>query len=404
MHIDEHALHDPFQSAYRRGHSTETALLRVKNDIAETLDKKCTTILVMLDLSAAFDSVVHELLMTRLEQSFGITDKALAWLISYISERNQKVVVGSAESGGSVVTRGVPQGSVLGPILYCIYTKPIGRIITRHGMNHHCYADDLQIYLAVDRDESIVTALAKVELCVAEVAAWLTKINNNLKLNMEKSEVIMFSSAKKRDSLPADLYMTVAGHQIKPSSCVRNLGVTFDCNLRMEQQIANVVKVCYYQIRNIGRIRPHLTNESCKTLVHALVTSRLDYCNSLLYGIPNNTMQRLQRVQNCAARIITRTKKYDHIIWDQPTLSESNLQSAAIDLLCSKRGSARLPEWIVQLQTRKQNSTICLTAAPFVHTGLTDCHPRWSPFRRLLGSSMEQFAVFDQNCLNRTQF
>ena len=91
---------------------------------------------------------------------------------------------------------------MLGPILYCIYTKPIGRIITRHGMNHHCYADDLQIYLAVDGDESIVTALAKVELCVAEVAAWLT--NNNLKLNMEKSEVIIFSSAKKRDSLPAD--------------------------------------------------------------------------------------------------------------------------------------------------------------------------------------------------------
>ena len=96
MHIDEHALYDPFQSAYRRGHSTETALRRVKNDIAETLDMKCTTILVMLDLSVAFDSVVHELLMTRLEQSFGITDKALAWLRSYISERNQKVVVGSA--------------------------------------------------------------------------------------------------------------------------------------------------------------------------------------------------------------------------------------------------------------------------------------------------------------------
>ena len=145
--------------------------LRIKNDIAETLDKKCTTILVMLHLSAAFDSIVHELLMTRLEQSFGITDKALAWLRSYISDMNQKVVVGSAESGGSVVTCGVPQGSVLGPILYYIYTKPIGRIITRHDMNHHCYADDLQIYLAVDRDESIVTALAKVELCVTEVAA-----------------------------------------------------------------------------------------------------------------------------------------------------------------------------------------------------------------------------------------
>ena len=82
IHIDEHALHDPFQSAYRHGHSTETALLRVKNDIAVTLDLKCTTILVMPNVSAAFDSVVHELLMTRLEQSFGITDKVLAWLRS----------------------------------------------------------------------------------------------------------------------------------------------------------------------------------------------------------------------------------------------------------------------------------------------------------------------------------
>ena len=202
------------------------------------------------------------------------------------------MVVGSAQSGGSVLTCDVPQGWVLRPILSCLYTKPIGGIIARHGINHHYYADDLQIYLAVDRDESIVAALAKVELCVAEIAAWLT--NNKLKLNLEKSEVIMFSSAKKRDSLPTYLYITVAGHQIQPSSCVRSLGVTFDCNLRMEKQNADIVKVCYYQIGNTGRIRPHVINESCKILFHALMTSRLDYGNSLLCGLPNNTMQRLQ--------------------------------------------------------------------------------------------------------------
>ena len=145
-----------------------------------------------------------------------------------------------------------------GAYLILMYTKPIGGIITRHGMNLHCYADDLHIYLTVGRDESIVAALAKIELCVAEVAAWLT--NNKLKLNMENSEVIMSSSSKKCDSLPADLYMTEASHQILPSSCVRSLSVIFDCNLRMEQQIANIVKVCYYQVRNIGRIRPYLTN------------------------------------------------------------------------------------------------------------------------------------------------
>ena len=109
----EHALHDPFQSAYRRVHSTETALLRVKNYIAAKQDRRCTTIIVMLDLSSAFDSVVYDLLMRRLEQSFGITDKAFAWFRSYISERYQNVVMGSAQSGGTVLTCGLPQWSVL---------------------------------------------------------------------------------------------------------------------------------------------------------------------------------------------------------------------------------------------------------------------------------------------------
>ena len=230
---------------------------------------------------------------------FGITDTALAWLRSYISERYPKLAVGSAESVDSILTCGVPQGSVLGPTLYCMYTKPIGDIVARHGMQYHCYADDTQIYLIVERDESIAAALKKVKLCVAEVDTWLTK--NLLKLNREKSEAIVFFPAKQRDSLPADVYITVAGHRIQPSSCVRNLGVQFDSNLKMEHQIANTVKSCYYQIRNIGRIRPHLTKESCKTLCHALVTSRLDYGNSLLYGLPQMALQRLQKVELCCS-------------------------------------------------------------------------------------------------------
>ena len=148
-------------------------------------------------------------------------------------------------------------------------------------------------------------------LCIAEVAAWLTK--NLLKLNKEKSEAIVFFTAKQRDSLPADVYITVGGHRIQPSSCVRNVGVQFDSNLNMEHQIANTVKSCYYQIRDIRPIRLHLTEESCNTLVHTLVTSRLDYRNALLYGLPQTALQRLQKVENGAARLITRTRKYEHV-------------------------------------------------------------------------------------------
>ena len=195
-------LHNVAATLQKRGYSVSKM----------TSPRHWTTTLVIIDLLCAFDTVDHELLMTRLEHSFGITDKAFAWLQSYISERYLKVAVGSAESVDSILTCGVPQGSVLGSILYCMYTKPIGDIVARHDMQYQCYADDTQMYIAVERDESIVAALKKVELCVAEVAAWLTK------------------------------------------------------NLKMEHHIANTVKSCYYQIRNIERIRPHLTEESCKTL------------------------------------------------------------------------------------------------------------------------------------------
>ena len=133
-------LRDPFQSAYRHGHSTETALLRVKNDIAATLDEKGKVVLVMLDLSSAFDTINHNILMNRLQHLVGITDAALSWLHSYITERYQRVDVDSATSADCVMKCGVPQGSVLGPILYCIYMRPIGDIVARHGLQYHCYA------------------------------------------------------------------------------------------------------------------------------------------------------------------------------------------------------------------------------------------------------------------------
>ena len=161
--------------------------------------------------------------------------------------------------------------------------------------------------------------------------------------------MIVFFPAKQHDRLSANVYITVASHRIQPSSCVRNLGVQFDCNLKMEHQIANTVKSCFYQIRNIGRIRPHLTEESCKILVHALVTSRFDFGNALLYGLPQMALQRLQKVQNCAARLITRTRKYEHITpvlqrlhW-LPVHLRPTLQSAFVYLLCIKWSGAGLP-------------------------------------------------------------
>ena len=146
-HFDENNLREPLQSAYRPGHSTETALVKVFNDCLTMIDKKQCVLLVLLDLSAAFDTVDHSVMLQRLEKLFGVTGSALEWLRSYFSERFQRVVVGDSSSKPVELTTGVPQGSVVGPGAFSAYTKPLGSIIREHESDLHLYADDTQLYV-----------------------------------------------------------------------------------------------------------------------------------------------------------------------------------------------------------------------------------------------------------------
>ena len=129
-------------SAYRDKHSTETALIKVQNDILSALDAGSSAIWLMLDLSAAFDTIDHDILLSRLCNVYGITGDTPDWLRSYLTGRIQRVVIENAVSGDQELGLGVPQGSVLGPKIYCMYTKPVSDIIPRHGLSHHSYADD----------------------------------------------------------------------------------------------------------------------------------------------------------------------------------------------------------------------------------------------------------------------
>ena len=162
---------------------------------------------MMLDLSSAFDTINYDILMNRLQHSVGITDAALSWLHSYLTERYQRVAVDSTTSADCVMKCGVPQGSVLGPILYCIYTRPIGYIVARHGLQYHCYADDTQTHMAVKHNQPITEAITKIEQCLTEVTDWCGK--NKLKLNTEKSEAVIFLTSKQRNDLPSDISVTI---------------------------------------------------------------------------------------------------------------------------------------------------------------------------------------------------
>jgi hypothetical protein len=225
--LEDHRLLPDVQSGFRQGFSTETAIAKVLSDFLDAVDRGEVGLLVLLDLSAAFDTVDHDLLLERLHTSFGICDSALDWFRSYLTGRTYKVRCGGHDSGSVDFICGVPQGSVLGPILFIMYTADLSSVIANHGLSLHQYADDSQIY-GTCRPSSTAALSGVVSRCTADVAAWMR--SNRLTLNADKTDVIWCSSARRISGLPADS-VNVAGADILPVSTVRDLGVLIDFDL-----------------------------------------------------------------------------------------------------------------------------------------------------------------------------
>ena len=307
-------LHEPMQSAYRACHSTETALVRVQNDILRTLDQGGAAILVLLDLSAAFDTIDHSILLSRMESVLGVKGSALQWFKSYLLGRKQRIKINDDFSENQEILWSVPQGSVLGAILFLIYIIPLAQLIRSYGLNNHGYADDTQLCLSFKKtsDNAIVKReILNLEKCLCDISVWMSQ--NKLKLNNDKTEIILFGSKKHLAELNIKS-LSVAGTDVSVASePVRNLGAMFDSQLIMAPHVKSVVKKSSFHLRNIGKARRVLTEDATKTVMQSLVMSRLDYCNALLIGIQQDLIAKLQRLQNSAARIVSRTRKYEHI-------------------------------------------------------------------------------------------
>ena len=147
-YINKEGLSNLNQSAYKRLHSTETALLKIQNNIAASMDSGKAVALTLLDLSAAFDTIDHTILFNCLRDWFGVDGTVLMWIKSYLTNRRQKVKLGNSFSDAFSLPYGVPQGSVLGPLLFTLYTTPLSHIISSFNVTHHLYADDTQIYFS----------------------------------------------------------------------------------------------------------------------------------------------------------------------------------------------------------------------------------------------------------------
>jgi hypothetical protein len=302
-------LHEAYQSAYKQLHSTETALVRVHDDILHAVDDGKMCLIVLLDLSAAFDTVDHAILLKRLSSHYGVEGTALQWFRSYLTGRDQSVIINGVKSQPLLLNCSVPQGSILGPELFSMYAAPVAKIIQKHGLKYHIYADDTQLYVFFNRGD-IKDAVQRIEACVAEIRTWMAA--NLLKFNDSKTEAILIGSHHQLKQQTAPV-IHIGDVTVKPSTSVRNIGVQFDSSMCMEEHIIKTCQAANYHIRNIGRVRKYLTQEATEKLVHAFISSKIDYGNALLFGIPDSLLKRLQRIQNTAARVVVRASKYEHI-------------------------------------------------------------------------------------------
>ena len=286
------------QSAYRKLHSTETALCKIYEDLVNNTCRGKISLLVLLDLSAAFDTVDHQLLLGDFSDC-GVEGTALSLLESYLENREQRVCIDESQSETTNLQYGVPQGSVLGPVLFTVYTGTLAFLLDAHGVSYHFYADDTQVYIRMD---NIDEAKHRISLLLTDIKIWMAR--RKLKLNDGKTEIIVIRGNLRTDPVADFGAVNFGDTQIVPCESAKNLGVVLDSSLSFRPHINSIIKACNFHIRNLYMIRDFVNKKNLTTLVHSLIISKVDYCNSLFVGLPNITLKKIQSILNRAARLI----------------------------------------------------------------------------------------------------
>ena len=242
------------------------ALLKLLNDLLLSSDNGFISLIMLLDLSAAFDTIDHLILIDRLENLVGLSGQALSWFRSYLSEWHQFVYTANESSYRSRVRYGIPQGSMLGP--FSLYMLPLGNIIRNHGINFHCYADDTQLYISAKPDT--IAKQSTMEACLKDMKEWMA--HNFLLLNSGKTEILVGSPKSIRNKMP-DISLHLDGVSVASSAVIKNLGVIFDPELSFVTHIKNTSRIAFFHLRNIAKIRKMNPTYTANPLVegHGLV-------------------------------------------------------------------------------------------------------------------------------------
>ena len=289
--------------AYIKNHSTEHLLLKVVNDLYLAFDENRPSVVVLLDLSAAFDTVDHDKLLHILEYDIGIVGVSLKWFESFLKGRNQKVKIGEEFSEILELLYGVAQGSVLGPQLFKIYIRSLYKYIEATKFEIEGFADDHQLIKQFLISLQVKALGVDIQNLLNHIGSWMNEYF--LCLNASKTKILVIAPPSIQPEI------VIRGVFIN-NVCIRfvdsakNLGVILDNVLSFKTQVHKVITSCYRTIKDISSIKGFLSENHLKQLVCSCIFSLLDYCNSLYYGINSNLIKKLQRVQNCSAKLVSK--------------------------------------------------------------------------------------------------
>ena len=306
-YLSENNLYPKCQSAYRKNHSCETALLKVVNDIQIEISNKKMVALIALDLSSAFDTIDHSLLTNKLKKDFGISNNVLKWLNSYLTNRTFAVRIIDVEGQPVLLLFGVPQGSILGPLLFILYIHDMARIAADYGLKIHFYADDSEMYIGFSPLTEASQSMLAVKQCLDVIKCWMHA--NFLKINMDKTKVMFFGRHQELSLFTVHVNIEGKYFESGMDMSLKTLGIKLDSKLCMQKMVSECVKNCYFQLKHLQGIRRCLTINEKITMVHTNILSRLDYGNVLLASSSASLIQRYQKVMNACVRFIYNLRK-----------------------------------------------------------------------------------------------
>ena len=273
------------------------------------MEKQHVTCLVALDLSAAFDTVDHQTLLEVLRHKFGLEKTALEWFDQYLRPRSFKVTINGKESSERNLTVSVPQGSCAGANIFNLYCSPLHEVIPQ-DLQLSGFADDHSVrksFKASDREEEVHT-VEQTEACMLSIKNWMDEMR--LKMNPSKTEFIYFGFNKQLAKCTTQ-ELKVSGDLIPRTNLIRYLGVWLDAGLNYKHHIKKKCQASMANFIRIRSIRHLIDSDTTAGLCLSLCISHLDYCNSLLYGIPQSSLKKMQRVQNMCACLVLRKSKKD---------------------------------------------------------------------------------------------